>query len=179
MGKRYLRSDLSEEEAYFVTQGLVLIGTSNPITALFRFVGKYEELKDDNNEKEIVNYRPQNDIHFKSENAGYTIIKREIEKKFGHSISRKHIKNISRKWSPSRVLLSFNTPEIISMLFSYIMDRDTLRIACVNHFSYNRNNWHNIMPIQFEFLGVRLRDHHKNWQSAERIINCILEQDLH
>ena len=178
MGKRYLCSDLSEEEAYFVTQGYPIIGTSNPITELFKFVGKYEELKGANREAEIINYRPQNDLFFKYENVGYTTIGNEIEKRINHRISRKYLKNLSRKWSPSRVKLSFDTPIIVSVLFSYIMEREILKTACNKHFLYDNNNWQNIIPIQFDFLGVRFRDHHKNWKVAQRIIKDICNQTL-
>lgn len=179
MGKRYLCSDLSEEESYFITQGLPLIGTGNPIADLFKFIGKYEDLKGNNREEEIINYRPQNDFFFKYENLGYTIIGNEIEKTQNHRISRKYLKNISRKWSPSRVKLSFDTPIIISVLYSYIMAREILKTACINYFSYDSDNWQNIMPIQFEFLGVRFRDHRKNWKVAQKIIHDICSQTLH
>lgn len=149
-----------------------MIGTGNQITDLFKFVGKYKELKECKKEKEINNYNPQTDNRFKRENLGYSIIRDEIEKKY-HHIPRKYLKNISRKWPLSRVVLSFETPEIISQLFTYIREKPDLKMACIKHFSYDNDNWHNIMPIQFEFLGVRLRDHHKNWKKAEMIINKI------
>jgi hypothetical protein len=53
----------------------------------------------DNEAEEIINYRPQNDYSFRYENLGYTIIGNEIEKAQNHRISRKYLKNISRKWS--------------------------------------------------------------------------------
>lgn len=179
MRKRYLCSDLSEEEAYFVTEGLIVIGTSNKITNLFKFVGKYEDLEDNNNEEDIVHYNPENDPFFKYESAGYTIIGKEIEKRLRRRVSRKYLKSISRKWSPSRVKLSFDTPLIISVLFSYIMERETLKVACKNHFPYDSDNWQDIMPIQFEFLGVRFRDHHKNWSVAQEIIHEICKKAIH
>lgn len=179
MRKKYLCSDLSEEEAYFVTQGAIMIGTSNKITSLFKFVGKYEDLKANNREEEIIHYNPDNDPVFKYESAGYTIIGKEIHKKLEHRIPRKYLKSISRKWSPSRVRISFDTPDIISVLFAYIKERDILKDACKNHFSYDIDNWQNIMPIQFEFLGVRLRDHHKHWSVAQEIIHKICDSEIH
>lgn len=179
MGKGYLCSDLSEQESYLVLQGLPVIGRSNHITDLFRLVGMYEELKVNNLEEEILYYDPRVDNIFKYENAGITIIGKEIETRLKRRISRKYLKYLSRKWAPSRVKLSFDTPVIIDTLFSYIKEREILRAACIKHFSYDRENWPNIMPIQFEFLGVRLDDHRKDWDKAERIINEVGRKALH
>ena len=40
MSKRYLRSDLSEQEAHFLTCGNGFFGEENAITGLYKLIGK-------------------------------------------------------------------------------------------------------------------------------------------
>ena len=56
MSKKFLRSDMSVEEAYLFTVGKPIFGTGNKLTGLFKFVGKYTELKNLHHENEIVDW---------------------------------------------------------------------------------------------------------------------------
>ena len=174
MSKNYFRSDLSVEEAIYFTQGYPFLGLANHITDLFKFIVKYDELEQNGEENNIVDYNPQEDKKFKYENRGYSIIGNQIKKqKF---ISRKYLKSLSRKWSFRRVVLSFDSDFILSEIYRYIEEREILRSACLSFWkTYNTNNWFKIMPVQYSFLSKRFNDHHKNWKEAERIINALTQ----
>lgn len=172
MVAKHLRSDFSEEEAHFFTRGRVIVGTDNVLTGLFKYVGMFSELQAYNRTAEITSYNPNTDFFFKRENMGYTIMRQEIAKK--HTpISRRYIKALSRKWPCSFVRIHFDAVTIISELFAYISARDELKAACDTYLQgYNlKTGWDEIIPIQFDFLGVRIQDHHDNWQIAERIVD--------
>ena len=180
MGKRYLRSDLSPEEARFFTcGGRLFVGTGNVQTALIKYIGMYTELDAERRTSEIASYNPDNDNVFKYENIGYTELRKEI-KKAQIPISRRYIKGISRKWPMSSVVISFNAVGIISALFTYIANRKELKVACssyIRDYIKEKNiqtEWDIIMPIQFDFLGTRIQDHHENWQIAEPIVSELL-----
>ena len=173
MNKRYLRSDLSPEEARFFTcGGRAFIGTGNVLTGLINYIGMYTELQAENRTDEIVTYNPDTDTRFKHENMGYTVLRKEIAKT-QLPISRRYIKGLSRKWPASFVVISFDAVEIISTLFAYIACRDELKIACTSYLrDYDTQvGWDKIMPIQYKFLGVRIQDRHENWKIAESIVS--------
>lgn len=172
MGKRYLRSDCSIEEARFFTTGQAFIGTGNILTGLIKYIGKYDKLEKCGRTFEILTYKPDEDRFFINENWGYTILSNEIAKT-KIRISRKYIKALSRKWPASAVLISFDAIHIISELFAYISNKKELYTVCNAYLkSYDiPNEWNKICPIQYDFLGERNQDHHKNWQIAENIIN--------
>ena len=171
MQKRHLRSDLSVEEARFFTTGRMIVGTGNVLTGLIKYVGMYTELAMCNRTAEIASYNPDTDVFFKHENMGYTTIRKEIAKS-EFPISRRYIKALSRKWPASAVLISFDAVHIISELFAYISREDELKAACVAYLKkYDLSTeWDKIIPIQYEFLGVRIQDHHENWQIAKEIV---------
>lgn len=169
MRKRYLRSDSSEYEARFFTAGAFFVGSGNKITGLFRLVGMFFELQNNNRSSEIFAYHPDADCLFKYENKGYTIINHELKKK-GYLIARKYLRNLSRKWSLQSVVLSFDSHIILSELVTYIAGNDELRAACIAYLQTNIISWDFLMPIQFDFLGTRFNDRHKDWKIAEKII---------
>ena len=171
MQKRHLRSDLSVEEARFFTTGRMIVGTGNVLTGLIKYVGMYTELAMCNRAAEIASYNPDTDVFFKHENMGYTTIRKEIAKS-ALPISRRYIKALSRKWPASAVVISFDAVHIISELFAYISSKDELKAACAAYLKeYDLpTEWDKIIPIQYEFLGVRIQDRHANWQVAEELI---------
>lgn len=176
MKKRYLRSDLSPAEARFFTcGGRLFVGTGNVLTGLVKYIGMYTELEAEKRTGEIVSYNPDTDNLFKHENMGYTALRKEMAKT-QMPISRRYIKGLSRKWPMSSVVISFDVVKIISALFAYIASRDELRIACTSYIQgYDiQTGWDKIMPIQFDFLGTRIQDHHENWKIAESIVSELL-----
>ena len=130
MGKKYFRSDFSQEESHFFTDGHPIIGESNLITSLFRLVGKFSVLASIGRLNELSEYNPDTDCIFRYENAGYTTIKANL-KDNGIVISRKFFRNISRKWSLSQVVISFQTDRIIAELISYLQSDPDLHRACM------------------------------------------------
>lgn len=172
MKHRHLRSDLSAEEARFFTAGRALVGTGNVLTGLIKFVGMYTELQAYNRESEIFTYNPDTDCFFKHENMGYTTIRKVISKS-AVPISRRYIKALSRKWPASSILISFDAVHIISELLTYISNRDKLKDACIAYLKNHNavSGWDKIMPMQYQFLGVRIQDRHEDWQVAEKIVN--------
>ena len=171
MRKRYLRSTMSEEEARFFTYGKAIIGTGNVLTGLIKYIGMYSELRTNNRESEIASYNPNVDVFFKYENMGYTTLRKEIAKS-DSPVSRRFIKALSRKWPLSYVVISFEAVHIISELFAYISSSADLKAACLAYLkNYDiQTEWDQIMPIQYEFLGVRIQNGGENWQIAEKIV---------
>lgn len=172
MAKNYLRSDFSQEEFHYFTDGRPIIGESNTVTSLFKYIGRYSVLREEGRENDIATYNPDSDRWFKYENAGYTEMNKTI-KSHGYEISRKYLINVSRKWSPSRVVLSFKTDVIISELLTYILSNPYLQAACKQYLINKNANWHSAMPIQFSFLGTRYDRHGPRWEEAGRIINTL------
>ena len=168
-----LKSDFSEKEMKFYTTGKAVVGTGNTLTDMFKTIGMYIELKADKRADEIVNYVPSEDIWFKHENMGYTEIRNRLEKKL-NPISRKYIKNISRKWPLSRIVLSYDTHEIIEEIFSYIQEDKYLTEACSKYMTKDIS-WNALLPIQYDFLGVRIDNHRSNWQKAQDIVDNLLD----
>ncbi len=168
----HFKSDFSKPEAPFFTEGQPIIGESNELTDLFKYVGKYIALKADNKPEEIASYHPKEDVFFLHENKGYTEIKRRVNTRndLEHYVSRRYLVNISRKWCMSRIVLSYDTYAIIDELYKYIFENDYLRNACLDYITGNKV-WEKIMPIQFWFLSARRDDQHKEWKKALKIIN--------
>lgn len=169
---KHLKSNFSEEEAPLFKEGQFVIGESNELTDLFKFVGKYVDLKTENKINEIAKYNPDDDNIFIHENMGYTEIKRRVNARtdLKHYVSRRYLVNISRKWCLTKVVLSYDTHKIIKELYQYISENDLLRKACVKYISGNKA-WDEIMPIQFKFLSARRKDMGKDWDVAKEIIN--------
>lgn len=156
MGKRHLRSDFSELEIHFISMGTPIFGDGNSIAGLFRLIGKYSELLIFKTTNEISLYNPDEDTHFKYENLGYKIIGQIINenKENKDKISRKYLKNLSRKWKPQQVVLSFKSKEIINEILCYIKKHDDLKKAVLNYL-HDDTEWASIMPIQHDFLSIR------------------------
>ena len=173
MAKNYLRSDMSKEEAHFITSGNGIFGEENSITELYKIIGKFCELRELGRKKELLNYIPERDLSFKYENRGITELSSELKIKYGEKrISRKNLKSLSRKWCLSPVSISFNCTCIITELVTYINHDADLKTACTIFISrIGGCRWENIMPIQFCFLSTRFTDQHKNYQKAGVIIN--------
>jgi len=172
MAKKHLRSDMSKEEARFFTTGNVFFGDENGITSLFKIIGRYSELKGTDRATQIQNYMPENDLRFKYENRGITELSSILKRKYGdRSISRKDLKNLSRKWCFSPIVISFDCANIIKTLIEYINQDDILKSACDIYLSRNEYKWERLMTIQHEFLSTRFADQHKDYTIAGRIIN--------
>ncbi len=176
MRVQHIKSDFSQEESHYFTEGTLLIGTSNYLTDLFKCVGRYIHLKEHNQLDKLSNYLPTTDRTFEYENKGYTEIRKHLMKQ-GYPISRKYIKNISRKWQFSRIVLSYDTAIIINELLSYIRNVELLRITCARVLP-NNLEWSDAMPIQFDFLGERTRNRHNNWDKARDIVMGLGRIDL-
>lgn len=173
MSKRYLRSDTSREEARFFTAGQGLWGSENYITHLFKFVGKFEELKQAKKESEIYNYNPKTDNRFKYENKGYSCINAKLNgNNHDYYISRKFLKSLSRKWRFTPIIISFDTDVIIHELISYIMENAKLNNACKIFFENEKvcSGWGMLMPIQSEFISERAANKRKDYGEAERLV---------
>lgn len=173
MRVEHLKSDFSEREMHFFTDGRAIVGTGNILTDIFKTIGMYIELKADKRADQIVNYVPSEDVWFRHENMGYTEIRNRLEKNMT-PISRKYIKNISRKWPLSRVVLSYDTHVIIKELFSYIREDKDLIKACSKYLTKDIS-WSSMIPIQYDFLGVRIDDHRNNWERAQDIVDNLLD----
>lgn len=168
MSRKYLRSDMSEQEARFLTYGEGIFGEGNVITSLLKIVGNY-----DSPENKTKNYySPEKDKSFKYENHGITLISKNIKEKYGENyISRKEIKTLSRKWYLSPVIVSFRCPIIINELFEYINSNSFLKDVCTKYLANYGYDWENLMPVQFDFLSTRFADQHKNYRIAGSIID--------
>ena len=172
MARRYLRSDMSEQEARFFTCGCGLFGEENHLTGLFKLVGKFNELNELGRKEEIVDYFPERDRRFKFENRGYTDMGKILKRKYANwHFSRKCLKNLSRKWCFTPVVISFNSDCIISELITYIRQDADLKMACEKYMARFGSGWQELMPIQFDFISTRHTDEHKNYRIAGRIIN--------
>ena len=174
MSKKHLRSDASNDEIEFLFSGAVLIGEGNHLTELFKLVGKFDELKELGRKKEIVDYAPEKDKRFMYENRGYCVIGDILKKTDeGRGLSRKYLRNLSRKWCGTAVVLSFKSHYIISELVAYINQDDDLYRACIKHVKQIEGGWvwERLMPIQYGFISRRHKDKHKNFRVAEAIIN--------
>lgn len=172
MARSVLRSDMSDQESMFFTYGSGFCGEENTITGLFKLIGKFNELNEFERKQEITEYIPEKDKRFKYENRGYSdmskIIKNDPKNK---DISRKHLKNISRKWCFTPVVLSFKTDYIVSQLVEYIKHDTDLYLAFGNYLKRSGEDWSELMPVQFDFLSTRHTDQHKHYREAGRIIN--------
>ncbi len=172
MARKHLRSDLSEQEARFFTQGRLFVGDANAITGLIKIIGKYTELKRLNRGQEIGGYNPDADNHYKYENYGYSILGGVLNRKFSEpGFSRKYVKNLSRVWCLTPIIISFNSDRIIKELFTFINDDTKLKEACNNYLLIKGAKWNNLMPIQADFLSTRHADQHKDFRIAGRLIN--------
>lgn len=179
MSRKYLRSDMSEQEARFFTRGSGVLGEENYITGLFKIVGKFNELAELDRTEDILNYNPQSDLRFKYENRGYTDIGLALKLKYPENhINRRSLKNLSRKWCFTAVCISLDSGLIISELFTYIKSDTNLRSACQNYLTQVGVSWQRIMPIQYDFLCVRHTDLHKNYRTARDIINTLANVSL-
>lgn len=174
MSKRYLRSDMSEQEARFYTSGNFLWGDENACLGLFKLVGKYSELVSLSRGAEIINYRPEVDRKFKYENMGYTVIASRLRAKYineNRALSRKYLKNLCRKRKFSRMVLSFDSSYILAELINYIRANLDLDLAFQSYLIRNGSTWDKLIPSQFEFLSIRHTYQHKNYKIAGEIIN--------
>lgn len=172
MSRRYLRSDMSPHEAKFFTCGGGFWGEENHLTGLFKLVGKFDELKELERKKEIVDYFPERDRRFKFENRGYTVMGVFLKQKHENlHLSRKYIKNLSRKWCCTPVIISFEADCIISELIAYIKQDADLNMACNNYIQRFGSECKDLMPIQFDFICTRHTDEHKDYRIAGRLIN--------
>lgn len=172
MAKKYLRSDMSEQEAHFFTSGQGLFGEENAITGLYKIIGKFSELNETNRRKELSEYEPNKDSKFKYENRGITELNSNLKAKYGkQKFSRKDFKNLSRKWCLSPVLINIESYCIIEELFAYINDDAELKSTCEIYLANTGDSWEKLMPIQFDFLSTRFSDQHKNYKTAGKIIN--------
>lgn len=172
MSKKYLCSDMSEQEARFFTCGRGVFGEENAITGLYKLIGKFNELKELNKEEELSAYAPDKDFRFKYENLGITILSAQLKAKYGKKkISRKSLKTLSRKWCLIPVLISFNCPDIFQELATYVNSNNHLKKACNTYLSRIGCQCENLMPIQFDFLSTRFFDQHRNFQKAGEMIN--------
>ena len=179
MSKKYLRSDMSEQEARFLTCGNGLWGEENAITGLYKIIGKYSELREFDRKKELSNYKPDSDVKFKYENRGITELSSKLKTKYGDkNFSRRDLKTLSRKWCLSPVLISFDCYSIIKELFTYINCGADLKSACDTYLSGIGCSWEKIMPIQFDFLSTRFVDQHTNYKIAGNIINKLSAIDF-
>ena len=178
MARRYLRSDMSEDEARFFTLG-ELTGEENYITGLFKLIGKYDELRELCKADEILNYIPENDKRYKYENRGYSYLGRVLRAKYPtHRHCRKGLKNLSRKWRFRRVLISFYSSEIMSELIDQFTTDPTLMKAYKEYVSRSGNSWQALMPIQYDFISTRYEDRHKDYRVAKGIINSLADIEL-
>lgn len=174
MSRKYLRSDMSDQEAHFFTCGHGLFGEENTITSLFKLVGKYDELKAVGKENEIAEYSPKDDYTFKFENKGYTAISTRLRGKEEYKewhISRKYLKYLSRKWCLTPVIIHFESDCIISELIAYIREENNLQVAADKYLKGTGTGWLQLMPIQFDFLSTRHTYRHKDYEKAGEIIN--------
>lgn len=179
MSRKYLRSDLSIQEAHFFTCGNLVIGDDNAITGLIKIVGKYSELYDLNRKQEIISYNPDEDRHFKYESRGYSIMGDVLKQKHsGRGLSRKYLKHLSRTWGLSPVIISFKCDCIISELITYIKNDPDLKEACEKYILTHGKYWQRLMPIQANFLSTRHTDQHKDYQVAGEIINKLSSLNL-
>lgn len=177
MNNSCLISDISPEEAYLCTKGTPIIGTGNLITDMFKFIGMYSDLERTKRTSEILFYQPEKDHFFRHENMGYTLINSIISKE-RDDISRRFLKGISRKWPISRVRVSFDTKYILTTMHEYICSHEFLLEAWSDYLDNKGTQWDEIMPIQYEFLGVRIEDHHTNWQVAQSLVNDLSQITL-
>ena len=172
MSKKYLRSDMSEQEARFLTCGNVFWGEENALTGIYKIIGRFKELEELGREEELSYYKPNNDFRFKYENRGITELSIILKAKYGgKQMSRKKIKILSRKWGMTPVLISSNCACIIDEIITYINCNTILKSECDKYLSNIESGWENLMPIQFDFLSTRFTDQHQNYRLAGEIIN--------
>lgn len=178
MAKKCLQSDLSIQEAHFLTCGNPFFGEENAITGLYKLIGKYEELKESGRGDELIDFNPD-DKKFGYENRGITKLSVALKSKYGNKeISRWQFKALSRKWCPKPVRISFNSACIILELITYINSDDNLKLACQKYLLRYGNEWEELMPIQFDFLRTRFIDQRRNYRIAGKIINELSDIDF-
>lgn len=172
MSRKYLRSDMSKQELKFFTCGGGVCGEENAITGLLKIVGKFTELKELNRGEEIADYLPEKDQKFMYENRGITELSAVLRSKYGdRKYARKGIKNLSRKWALTPVVMSYSSERIIIELLTYTEYDKDLCLAAKNYLSRVGKEWSELIPIQYDFLCVRHMDQHKNYLVAGKIIN--------
>ncbi len=176
MTKRYLCSDRTTDEAYLLQTGRMFIGEGNVLTGVIKIIGMHDDLQKSNRESEITSYDPDSDLSFKRENNGYTVLRKTLANT-DTPVSRRFIKSLSRKWKPGHVRISFDTIHIITVMLEYISARAALHTACSAYLkNYNlKTDWNKLMPIQYDFLGIRYRDRHNDWEIAGKIISDLSE----
>ena len=179
MSKKYLRSDLTNDEAHFLTSGNGVFGEENAITGIFKLIGKYSELKEQGRIEELKEYNPKLDTHFKHENRGITEFSQHLKStKETSKFSRRDLKYLSRKWCFTAVVLNSSSDRIIQELITYISDDDVLKSVCLKHLSDCGAGWGLVMPIQYEFLSTRFKDQHKDYRTAGKIMNELTNVSL-
>jgi hypothetical protein len=171
MPKEYLVSDMSEEEAHFITTGDLPFGEKNALTRIIQIIGKYYELKKNGKLEEIESYNPNDDNYFHNENQGYTYINSRLKEEINNAPSRKFIKHLSRKWCFSRIKISFQSGIVLEVINRIILQDPVLKKKCDQYKLQVGNHWSNYMPIQAEFLSTRFNDQHKDYLKAGEIIN--------
>lgn len=163
MGKKYFCSNFGKDEKRFFTMGGGVHGQSNLLTSLFKLVGKFRELDQIGKGAEILKYQPDLDNHFKYENAGYAFMREFFFQECENlRVSRKLIKNLSRKWTLSPIILHHESDRIIEVLFKFISSDENLEASCKNYLMdcKSGSDW---MPIQHDFLSTRAN----NWEAKD------------
>lgn len=177
MKRYYLRSDMSGAEARFYTRGIAIIGEGNVLTSLFKIIGKHAELRAAKKEQLLYSYNPDEDFRFLYENKGYCVIRNQLKDNNAPGLSRRFIKNLSRVWPLSHMVISFNCKQIYDEVFTYINSNPTLHAVCARYLQEKSIYWQELMPIQADFLITRHIDQHKDYQIAARIINELAKTD--
>lgn len=179
MSRYCWRSTLSKEELFLWQMGDEIHGESNLLTDLIKMIGKYEILSCQGLGEKIQAYCPEEDNTYQAENRGYSRVAQKVKSgypMYKRGVSRKYIKALSRKWKYSRVLVTFECTNIISVVLDLLRSNEHTQAALAKYVErLDRKGVHlndiTLFPIQRKFLCIRVQNHGKNWREANEVIN--------
>ncbi len=190
---KFIISNFSKVEREYLPQGQRSIyGTSNSLSDICKFIGKYDKLIKEGKQDDILEYDIKNGP-ISDENNGIIVIRdyvnsepeTEVHEKHLSSmyVSRRAIRHLLRKWGGFPVKISFRADDIIQCIIKYIYgsDQEKLREAIAKYTERDEhlNRFRDYMPLQSDFLNdVTNGAESIRQKTAERIINCIRDTDI-
>jgi hypothetical protein len=179
----FLISDKSREEFNLLLRGNPIYGEENLLTGIYKIIGKYTELSEIGDVRDINVYNPDNDIIFKYENIGITTLKKYINHAlYGTNIpkiSRKELKTLSRKWLMQPVCVSKKSDHIIAEIVSYIVCFPVLKNRIRDYLQKKSYQWEEIILIQYDFLRKRFSRRGRDFDLAAELCLKIDNIDIH